>query len=111
MRTLPLNARFWPALVSIQKASTTVAFTTHTRAITFGGVTYQPAPGADVTGMQFSSDGAASNADVVVMVQPGGIVEPNDGIKGALDDWPASLTLIDPTNPVSAFPIIIGSVG
>ncbi|MDB5612059.1 MAG: hypothetical protein JWP25_8959 [Bradyrhizobium sp.] len=101
------------ALITIQKALTVIRFTTAERAVSMGGFLFPPAPGADTTGLQYPSDGSTpSNADVVVMVEPGGIVSPGDGVRGVLDNWPITIEWFDLNN--AAFGTLVtldGTIG
>ncbi len=66
-----------------------------------------------MTGLQFPSDGSTpSNADVVVMVEPGGIVSPGDGVRGVLDNWPIVIELFDPNNiSAGTYTALSGTIG
>ncbi len=117
MRTeLPTQFSGLPAIITIQKGTTSIKFTSADRAIILGTDVWLPQPGADLTGLQVPSDGTAANADVTVMagIGPGYIFAPGDGNRGVYDNWPITIELIDPNNPIHEEPPfltgIIGSV-
>ncbi len=101
-------------LITIQKALTTIQFTTWSQTITTDDSRVFPAAsGAGVSGLQFPSDGSApSNADVVVMAVTGGDIAPGDGASGLLDGWPITVEMIDPNDTTSGpFTVITGTIG
>lgn len=98
MRALPFSATqnlALPYLITIQTGVTAVRFTTHSADITVNGDTYSPCPGANVSNIQFTGDVSPATCDVIVMAQTGGLFEPGDGTRGALDGWPISIKLFD----------------
>ncbi len=115
MRTFPFDpskAAGLPSLVTIQRGLVTIRFTTWQQSVTSNTFFFPTAPGANLTGFQFPSDGSQANADVSVMVEPGGIVEPGDGVRGVLDNWPILIELFDPNNlSAGTLPILLGTIG
>ena len=77
-------------------------------------MTWLPGPGADITGVQFPSDGTPSNCDVTLMAIPNGIIpiQPGDGLRGMLDGWDAQVDVVDPNNlAAGSFTLIAGTIG
>jgi uncharacterized phage protein (TIGR02218 family) len=98
------------ALVSIQRGEVTLRFTTWMEDVTFGGNTYTAAPGAAVTSIAFMSDGTPNNADILIMAETGGVLDPGDGVRGILDGWPITVRIFDPADPEgTAYNIVPGS--
>lgn len=98
MRALPFSATqnlALPYLVTIQTGLSAIRFTTHYADITVNGDLYSPCPGADVSNIQSTGDGAPSTCDVTVMAVTGGTFEPGDGTSGSLDGWPISIKFFD----------------
>jgi hypothetical protein len=89
-----------PALITINKGLTTLNFHTARADTDFviDGTTYKAAPGADLTGLECPSDGAAANADVTIIAEYGGILSPGDAARGVIDEWPITIELFDPAN-------------
>ncbi len=89
-----------PYIITIQKALTTLRFSTWNETIvTSDGDTFPPGVGAGVTNLQFTSDGSVANAcDVVIMATDNGPILPGDGARGVLDNWPILVEFVDPTN-------------
>ncbi len=101
-----------PCLITIQKATETITFTTWDRDVTVSDVLYVTAPSADVTGFNFPSDGTPASADVAVMATEGGLFNYGDGVRGLLDGWPISIAIFDPANlPAGASTVISGVIG
>lgn len=112
MRSLPSDISGLPALITIQKALETIRFSTADRPVIVDGILWEPGPGADLTGLQFPSDGSPANADVLIMVQEGGIVSPGDVVRGEFDDWPITIALFDPNNlAAGSYPVLSGTIG
>lgn len=88
-----------PALITIQRGLTTLRWNTSGVDVTIGSDTWPAAPGARVTSIECRSDGTENNADVLIMAETGGPVEPGDGARGLLDGWPISVKLFDPADP------------
>lgn len=102
----------FPALVTIQRGLETIRFSTWDQPVTVDGVVYHPAPGANVSNIQWPSDGSPSSCDVVLTAVEGGVIDPGDGIKGMLDDWPITVELFDPKTIDSlTFQAIVGTIG
>lgn len=99
------------ALVTIQRGIETIRFTTADRALVVDSITYPPGPGSSVTAIQFPGDGNFSNADVKIMAQLDGLIDPNDAARGMLDDWPITIEWINPNDLASASPMLIGIIG
>src|SRR6266403_4982095 len=113
MRSLPIpaNATEIPAAIKIQRGLTTLRWNTSSRDVTIGGDSYPAVAGAVVTSTAFLSDGTPNNADVLIMTETGGLVEPGDGARGILDGWPISVKLFDPADPAgTAAEIVPGSI-
>lgn len=99
-------------LVSIFTGNGPLLFTSNNEPITLGGLTWQPAPGCDLTGIQYPSDGAPANVDVQIMAVPNGILEPGDGLRGMLDGWDATVDVCDPMQLQNgSFRILQGTIG
>lgn len=96
---IPDNAEEIPALVTIQRGLTTLRWNTSSVDVTIGGDTWPAGAGAVVTSLSYASDGTESNADVTIMTEAGGLVEPGDGARGILDGWPISIKFFDPADP------------
>lgn len=112
MRSVPAaTALEMPAMVTIQRGATTLRWNTSSNDVTIGGNTWPAAAGATVTSLAFASDGTESNADVTIQTETGGLVEPGDGVRGLLDNWPISIQLFDPADPIgTACEIVPGSI-
>jgi hypothetical protein len=113
MRSWPIpdNAEEIPALITIQRGLTTLRWNTSSRDVTIGSDTWPAIAGAAITSFAFASDGTESNADVQIMTEVGGLVEPGDGARGILDGWPISVKLFDPADPAgTAVEIVPGSI-
>src|SRR3954467_8178830 len=93
-------AQALPALITIDQGGVLLRVTTwgHNVTITTDSVDYlyAPWPGSDVTGLQYPSDGTPANADVVLMAMPNTAIQPGDGVRGMLDNWPITVELFDP---------------
>lgn len=113
MRAFPSGlaaAKSIHALVEITRGEVTLRFTTWMEDVLFGGNTYTAAPGAAVTSISFMSDGTPNSADVLIMAETGGVIEPGDGVRGLLDNWPITIWLFDPVDPEgTAYDIVPGS--
>lgn len=96
---VPSNAEQTHALITIQRGLTTLRWNTSAEDVTIGDDTWPAEAGAIVTTIETSSDGTPINADVEIMTQDGGLVEPGDGARGILDGWPISVRFFDPTDP------------
>lgn len=113
MRLIPIpeNAAEIPALITIQRGLTTLRWNTSSRDVVIDGETWPAVAGAAVTSISFMSDGTPNNADVRIMTETGGLVEPGDGARGILDGWPISVKLFDPADPAgTAVEVIPGSI-
>ncbi len=112
MRSFPVpdNADKIPAMVTIVRGLTTLRFNTSEEDVTISGDTWVAAAGANVTSISYASDGTPISADVIIMTETGGLVEPGDGARGILDGWPISIRLFDPADPVgTAIDIVPGA--
>lgn len=112
----PSSAQALPALVTMQIGPHAVRFTTagYNVIIETGsaGVLYQPWPGADVSGLQYPTDGTAANADIVMQAIPGSLIRPGMGARGLLDNWPITIELFDPGNlAAGTFIALAGTIG
>lgn len=99
MRSFPFSpdaATGLPALITITRGTQTIRFTTYHEAITIGGNTWQPGPGATITGITYPSDGSPSTADIQIFT--GTIIPPGDGARGIYDGWPIKIEIFDPDN-------------
>ncbi len=112
MRTWDIgNAEQQPALIELQRGLTTLRWNTSNNDVTFGGDSYPAAAGAAVTSISYMSDGTASNADITIQTEDGGLVEPGDAARGILDGWPISIKFFDPADPDgTAVEVVPGSI-
>jgi hypothetical protein len=104
MRSLPFDTTknlALPILVTITTGIVSLRFTSHNQPVVSGGNTFHPVPGCDVTNLQFPGDGTPATADVTVMAVSGGLIQPGDGTRGALDGWPITIEMFDLGNLVA----------
>jgi len=117
MRTFPFDTTASSPiayLITIQKGLTTIQFNTWSRPITTAdNRLFSAEPGAGVSGLQFPSDGsAANNADVVIMATAGGPIVSGDAASGALDGWPITIEMIDPSDiAAGTSTVVTGTIG
>lgn len=104
MRTIPFSATGSTGiayLVSITYGISTLRFTTYESDVVVSGSTFSAGHGAQVTNIQFPSDGSPATADVVLMADTGGLITPGDAARGKFDGWPITIQIVDPENPSS----------
>jgi hypothetical protein len=88
---------------TIFKGASVLRFTSNETDVTVDGVTWPAKAGANISNMQFPSDGTCSTADIFIMTKAGGLVEPGDGTRGLLDGWPVIVEEFDKNNPALAY--------
>jgi hypothetical protein len=87
------------AAIAITKPTTVLRFTTASSNQTFSGNTFVPYGAANLTQIQYLGDGSPANADVRIQAISGGLIEPGEAARGALDGLPISIGLFDIGNP------------
>lgn len=112
----PSVAQALPALVTMQIGPNTVRLTTAGFNVIVengsSGFLYEPWPGADLTGIQFPTDGNPANADLVLQAVPDSLITPGMGVSGLLDGWPITIELFDPGDLASGtFIVLSGTIG
>ncbi len=112
MRSIPASmAAEMPALITIVRGATTLRWNTSSSDVTIGGDTWVAAAGATISSFAYGSDGTENDGDVTIQTAVGGLVEPGDGLRGILDNWPISVKLFDSADPAgTASEIMPGSI-
>jgi hypothetical protein len=113
MRALPFDldaVKRLPILIIIQRGATTIRWNTSHEDVVIGGDTWIAAGGAMVSSLDYKSDGSENNADILIMAEAAGLIEPGDATRGVLDRWPISVQMFDPADPEgTAFEFLPGS--
>ncbi len=112
MRSIPASTALeMPALITIVRGATTLRWNTSSSDVTIGGDIWVAAAGATISSFSYGSDGTENDGDVTIQTATGGLVEPGDGLRGILDNWPISVKLFDPADPAgTASEIMPGSI-
>lgn len=104
MRSIPFSpqsAEGIHALVTIFQPNATLRVTTAPFDVTISGNTWLAQGAVNITQVQFSGDGTASNADVRIASSSTGSIRPGMGARGLLDGLNVLVQLFDLGNPAS----------